>query len=214
MRRLTNIKNPIIYLITQGNLTSENYQQEESKTLQIIKFASAIDISLIQIREKNLTAKLVFELTTKAVDLTKGSKTKILVNDRADIASAAKAAGVHLTSNSIPVSLIRQNFSDDLIIGVSTHSFEKAAQARDDGADFVTFSPIFPPISKPKFSQPKGLETLREVCRKLKHFPVLALGGIQAENFRSAIDQGAHGFAGISFLNNIENLRKLNAGLR
>lgn len=202
-------KKPLLYLITKGDLTNENFVEKKTETLKIIKTAAENNISLIQIREKQLPARLVLKLTSEAVKFTQNNQTKILVNDRADIAFAAKADGVHLTSKSIPTSLIRQNFPKGFIIGVSTHSIKKAELAKKEGADFVTFSPIFPTASKAKYGEPQGLGKLSEVCEKLKKFPVIALGGIDETNYKSVLENGASGFAAIRFLNNEEDLRKL-----
>lgn len=188
---------PIIYLITEGNLTAENFGEETKKVLAIIKSAVENNISLIQIREKKLTAKLSFELTSEAAKITKNSNTKLLVNDRADIALAAKADGVHLTENSVSAEIIRRNFPKNFIIGVSTHSIESAEKAKIQGADFAAFSPIF---DSPGKGAPVGLEKLSEVCRRLKPFPVIALGGIDETNYKSVLETGASGFAAIRFL--------------
>ncbi len=194
-------------MITKGNLTDDNYEFEAGRTLAIIKSAILLNISLIQIREKNLSAKNIYQITSEAVKLTANSSANVLVNERADIAWAANADGVHLTSNSLPPEMIRRDFPADFIVGISTHTLETAQNAKIAGADFVTFSPIFPTRSKGNFSNPQGLEKLREICEKLKPFPVLALGGIGAENFQATLDYGASGFAGISFLNSREMLK-------
>ncbi len=191
----------MIYLITKGEATTANFAEKKRQIIDIIKVAVACGISHIQLREKLLPAGLLFQLTTEAVELTKHSETKLLVNDRADVAFAAKADGLHLTSTSIPTDIIRQNFPRNFIIGVSTHTLAKAQHARENGADFVTFSPIF---SK----QAKGFDELRHVCERLKPFPVIALGGIDETNYRE-VCKVTSGFAAIRFLNNADNLRKL-----
>ena len=84
------LNKPIIYLITEGKATVENFSEQKANILEIVKIASENEISLIQIREKHLPAKLVFELTAEAVKITNKTETKLLVNDRADIALAAK----------------------------------------------------------------------------------------------------------------------------
>jgi len=134
---------PILYLITEGKATVENFSKQKSRILEIIKTASKNEISLIQIREKHLSARLVFELASEAAKITNKTDTKLLINDRADIALAANADGVHLTENSISAEIIRKNFPKGFIIGVSTHSLASAEIARQQAADFVTFSPIF-----------------------------------------------------------------------
>ena len=205
------LNKPIVYLITQGRATAANFSEQKTKILEIIKTASENEISLIQIREKLLPARLVFELACEAALVTRQTETKLLVNDRADIALAAKADGVHLTENSLSAEIVRRNFPKNFIIGVSAHSLAKAEIARQQKADFATFSPIF---ASPNKDQPKGLEKLREVCKKLRDFPVIALGGIDENNFRDVLKTGASGFAAIRFLNAAENLRKLAADLR
>jgi thiamine-phosphate pyrophosphorylase len=201
-------RKPLVYLITDGEISSENFAEKSSETLEIIKKAVESEISLIQIREKQLSAKLVFELTLKAVEITKNSNTKLLVNDRADIALAADADGVHLPANSLSAEIIRANFSPDFIIGVSAHNLEEVEKAKLEGADFATFSPIFATESKAKYGAPQGIEKLREVVEAVKNFQIIALGGIDETNFQEVL-QIADGFAAIRFLNNAENLQKL-----
>jgi thiamine-phosphate pyrophosphorylase len=196
---------PLIYLITKGDMTAANYAERKKETLKIIEIAAESEIALIQIREKLLTAKLLFELTSEAARITKNSKTLLLVNDRADIALAAGANGVHLTSCSLSTEIIRRNFPKNFIIGVSAHSLENVREAKRQKADFAVFSPVF---STPNKSEPIGLETLRDVCETVKPFPVLALGGIDETNYKSVLE-AADGFAAIRFLNEAETLRKL-----
>lgn len=199
-------QSPLIYLISNGTLTTENFHRKSTETLRIIEHAVTNGISLVQIREKNLPAKFIFELTVKGAQITQNSRTKLLVNDRADIAFLAGADGVHLTSASIPTEIIRQNFPAEFIIGVSCHNLEKCLESKNEGADFVTYSPIFPTPGK---GLPKGLKELNEVCEKLKSFPVIALGGIDESNYKSVLENGASGFAAIRFLQDKRNLRKL-----
>ncbi len=195
----------IIYLITDGTISVENFSTKSLETLKIIETAVQNNVSLVQIREKNLPARLVFKLTVKAVRIAKNSNTKILVNDRADVAVAADANGVHLTSNSISTKIIRHNLPKDFIIGVSAHSLETVELAKKEGADFATLSPIF---ASPNKGKPLGLNALREVCEKVKPFPIIALGGIDATNYGEVLEI-ADGFAAIRFLNSVKNLRKL-----
>jgi len=214
------VKNPeffdqtLIYLITEGTATAQNFSEKKKQILKLIERAVSSGIHLIQIREKGLPARFVFELASEAVKIARKSKTKILVNDRADLALAANADGVHLTSNSIPTKQIRRSFPPEFIIGVSTHSIGEAQKARTGGADFVIFSPIFATPSKARYGKPKGLEKLREVCQRLRDFPVIALGGIDETNFRKVLKNGASGFAAIRFLNNAENLRFLRSEMK
>ena len=141
---------------------------------------------------------MLYELTAHAVEITRGSKTRLLVNDRVDIALAAGADGVHLTSRSLPADVVRNICGPDFLIGVSTHSLGEARAAQVAGADLVVFGPVFDTESKRAFGEPQGLDKLREVANDLGVFPVLAIGGITRENLAACIDAGASGVAGIS----------------
>jgi thiamine-phosphate pyrophosphorylase len=186
------------YLITNGSSTPKTFSSDKEHILALVQKAVGHGISMVQLREKRLTAGQVFELAAQASAVIAGSSTKLLVNDRADIAFAAGADGVHLTSTSLPVSAIRDNFRAGFIIGVSTHSLEKAENAKGEGADFITFSPIFPTQSKINYGEPQGLEKLAAVVEALNGFPVFALGGINEANYAEVLPTGAAGIAGIS----------------
>ncbi len=189
------------YLITDGSSTPETYLTDKEDILALVQKAVGHGISMVQIREKRLTAEQVFELAAQAaamVTIVGGGGTKLLVNDRAEIAFAAGADGVHLTSTSLPVSAIRDNFPAEFMIGVSTHSLEKAGTAKSEGADFITFSPIFPTQSKINYGEPQGLEKLAAVVKALNGFPIFALGGINEINYTQVLPTGAAGIAGIS----------------
>lgn len=196
---------PLIYLITKGEATAANYPAKKKEILKIIKTATELEIPLIQIREKHLSAKLLFELASEAAAVTKDSATAILVNDRADTALAAGADGVHLTAKSLSAEIVRRNFPENFIIGVSAHSLEKVREAKLQNADFAVFSPIF---YTPNKGEPLGLNALREVCEELQPFPVLGLGGIDETNYESVLKISS-GFAAIRFLSDGEDLRKL-----
>ncbi|MEZ5426080.1 MAG: thiamine phosphate synthase [Pyrinomonadaceae bacterium] len=206
MKRLPNPGRKLFYLITDGTLTSENFHSEKEKLLRFFEKAVRRKISLIQIREKKLPARLALALTKAAVRLTQKSETAVLVNDRADIALAAGADGVHLTSSAIPTEAVRRDFPEDFIIGVSTHSSAEIKIAGRQGADFATFGPVFPTPSKAEYGPVQGLEKLNRVCRELKPFPIIALGGIDRANFPVVLESEAAGLAGISFFLDEENL--------
>ena len=161
----------------------------------------AAKIDLIQIREKHLSARVLYHLSTSAVGITSKSATKLLVNDRADIAAAAGADGVHLASSSLLPDIVRRTFGAEFLIGVSTHSLEEAAAAVRSDADFVVFGPVFDTLSKRQYGEPQGLPALRRVTAKLAPFPVLALGGVTLDNAADCIHAGATGIAAIRILN-------------
>jgi thiamine-phosphate pyrophosphorylase len=207
---------PILYLITPG-ATAETTTADSPdfrKILEQISAAIAAGIDLIQIREKRLTTRVLFELAERAVELSRGTQSRILINDRADIAAGAGADGVHLTTRSIAASTIRKTFGSDFLIGTSTHSRAEARVARDGGADFAVFGPIFETTSKIDYGPPPGLETLAEVAQELNPFPLLALGGVSIENAPECLRAGASGIAGISLFADPARLKSVVESIR
>ena len=195
---------PIIYPITSGKTSPHDF----SEILRLVRAAVDAEIPLFQIREKSLPARVLYELVARATEITHGSRTRLLVNDRSDIARAAGADGVHLTTQSLPVDVVRSLFGAEFLIGVSTHSLEEARAARACGADFVVFGPVFETESKRAYGEPQGLSKLAEVARALGEFPVVAIGGITLDNVDECFHAGARGIAAIRLLNDTENLTR------
>ena len=194
---------PIIYQITNGaTRTPEDI-------LPLIEAAVSAKVPLFQIREKLLSGRVLYELLTRAVEITRGSDTRLLVNDRSDIARATGADGVHLTGQSLPADVMRKIYGPEFLIGVSTHSREEARMARVRGADFVVFGPVFATESKREFGEPQGLEKLREITSELRGFPVVAIGGITLDNVAACFEAGASGVAAIRLLNDAERISSI-----
>ena len=194
------LSKPILYLITRGasTETTTRTSPEFRQILEQVSAAVSAGLELIQLREKRLTTRVLFELTEQSAALTLGSGTRLLVNDRADVAAAAGAEGVHLTTQSIGAATIRRTFGEDFLIGVSTHSPAEAEVAKEVGADFAVFGPVFATPSKEDYGRPAGLAKLERVAKHLAPFPVLALGGVDVTNARECLRAGASGIAGIS----------------
>ena len=150
-----------------------------------------------------LSARVLYELAKRAAEITRGSSTRLLVNDRFDVARAAEADGVHLTELSLPVSVAREQCGAEFLIGVSTHSLESARRAREGGADFVVFGPVFETESKRMYGASQGLEKLQAVAAELRGFPVIAIGGVTRENMQDCFQAGASGIAGIRLFNEL-----------
>jgi thiamine-phosphate pyrophosphorylase len=205
-----NLSKPILYLITRG-ATAEattSASKEFQDILRQVSAAVAAGVQLVQLREKGLTARVLFELTARAAEITRGTSTRLLVNDRADIAAGAGADGVHLTTRSLEPEIVRKTFGADFLIGASTHSLAEATSARDGGADFVVFGPIFPTSSKEEYGPPLGVDRLAKVASELAPCPVLALGGISRENAQECLRAGASGIAGITVFSVPKNLSR------
>ena len=154
-------------------------------------------VDVVQIREKDLSTRDLMTLTKHAVEAARGTSTRIVVNDRLDVALALGAAGVHLGTQSIPAEAVRRIAPADFRVGVSCHSLEEAQAAEAARADYIVFGPIFETASKIQYGPPLGLATLRDVAAKVK-VPALALGGITVERARECLEAGAAGIAGIS----------------
>src|SRR5882762_7232174 len=147
---MLNLPKPILYLITRGATTEATSPDSEEfqNILRQVFAAVTAGIQLIKIREKQLTAQVLFELTAGVVTIVRGSSTRVLVNDRADIAASAGADGVHLTTRSLAPDIVRKTFGANFLVAASTHSLTEARVACREGADFAVFGPIFATSSK------------------------------------------------------------------
>ena len=170
--------------------------------LKKIAECAAAGVNLVQLREKDLSARALEELALKAMAAVAGSQTHLLINSRTDVALACGAHGVHLPANDLPASEVRAIFAragvSEPVIGVSTHSAAEVASAEAHGADFAVFAPVF---EKGGTASREGLEELRRICHRAEAaqppMPVLALGGITVENAQVCVAAGAAGIAGI-----------------
>jgi thiamine-phosphate pyrophosphorylase len=178
---------------------------------QKIEEVVAAGIDWVQIREKDLSARELASLTRQTVTMAgkysakRSPVVRVLVNDRLDVAIAARASGVHLGEKSLPVaeakrlvqSAVRQKAIDEsLLVGASCHSIDTAQAAQRDGADYILFGPVFATPSKAAFGEPQGLDRLVQVCRSVM-LPVLAIGGITLQSAESCLAAGAAGIAAI-----------------
>jgi thiamine-phosphate pyrophosphorylase len=200
------LSRPIVYLITQGECDGSNYVSAARQILAIAAAAVEAGVDLIQIREKQLSGKFLFDLTQNVAAITRASRTKLLVNDRLDIALAAGADGVHLASNSVRAAIVGAHVPDDFLIGVSCHSAEELAAAATGGADFAMYGPVF---ASPRKGDGVGLKPLADVCISAGEFPMIAMGGIDARNYADVLQAGATGFAAIRALNEVGSMRRI-----
>ncbi|MDA2913393.1 thiamine phosphate synthase [Acidobacteriia bacterium AH_259_A11_L15] len=180
--------------------------------LGLIERAIAAGVDLIQIRESDLATRELLALVEAAVARARGTGTRILVNDRLDVALAASADGVHLPTHGFPVADVRREYPD-LLIGASCHNLEEARRAEEGGADFVVFGPVYETPAKKPYGPPVGVEKLAEAVRAAK-IPVLALGGIKLENAGACLQAGAAGLAAISLFQTSGDLRETVRRLR
>ena len=155
---------------------------------------------LIQVREKDLPARdllrLVLELRAAAHAIG-AVRLRIVVNDRLDVALAAKATGVHLPATGLPVAAVRRKVGKRFLIGRSVHGLAEAREAEKAGADYLLFGPIFPTPSKAGLGEPQGTAALAKLVQSV-HLPVWAIGGIDPENAAQLRGTGIAGVAAIA----------------
>lgn len=220
----------LCYVTDRRSLPVANSADSIDALTRKIAQVVAAGVDWVQIREKDLTARELASLTRKSLRIAASSSaksscaTRVLVNDRLDVAIAERVAGVHLGERSLPVAeakrlvelALRERAVDEAFLGgVSCHSLEAAEAAERDGADYIFFGPIFATPSKAAFGTPQGVERLAQVCRTLP-IPVMAIGGITLENAAGCIDAGAAGIAAIRLfqdavdpIDTIQGLRQL-----
>lgn len=165
--------------------------------LDNIRRRLAEGVDWIQIREKDLTGRQLWELLQRVLELPNPNSAWIFVNGRADIAIAGGARGVHLPADSLPVGELRRIAPRGFVIGVSCHTIDELRRAESEGADFAVLGPVFTPLSKAGSFTPVGLRGLEQACRAVR-LPILALGGVTWENAAQCVAAGAAGIAGVT----------------
>jgi thiamine-phosphate pyrophosphorylase len=148
---------------------------------------------LVQLREKDLDGGPLLDLARELAREARRAGARLLVNDRIDVALAARADGVVLPADSFPTEVARRLLGPGRLVGRSTHALAEVARAAREGCDFVLFGPLFATPSKAAYGTPQGIEALRAATAP--SIPVFAVGGITADNARQAIDAGARGVA-------------------
>ncbi|HBF35201.1 TPA: thiamine phosphate synthase, partial [Candidatus Sumerlaeota bacterium] len=180
---------PLLLLITDRTAYPAPFEETIASALRG-------GVNAVMLREKDLSARELYALAVRLRMLTRDAGAQLIINDRLDVALAVEADGVHLGWRSLPLKAARAVTGNRLQIGVSTHSAEEAQQAERDGADYITFSPIFPTPSKEGLVPVQGLDGLRAATNGLL-IRCIALGGITPENTQSVCAAGAAGVAAI-----------------
>jgi len=195
-------RRPLLYYIT------DRRQLTGISLIACMERAVEWGVDFIQIREKDLPDRKLFELTRKAVSLIRGTGCKVLVNGRADIAMAAGAQGVHLPSVGLRARDIREWLPDGFLVGESIHTLRELRRACDQNVDYVLLGHVFPTESKQKYGSPLGLDFLKKICANAS-LPVFALGGMKAESIEPVLETGAVGIAGIGLFQKRAEFSKL-----
>lgn len=187
--------------------------QDRFSHRQLAELAIAGGADTIQFRDKEIPTGKLIEIAADLKELCSGSNVPLIINDRADVAMAVDADGVHLGENDLPVSVARDLLGPDKIIGASTPSIEHAVEAWSSGADYVGFGHIYATGSKRKDTPPQGTERLAAFCRAASG-PVVAIGGIEPGNAGPVLDAGTWGVAVIGSVCAADDPREAAASLR
>lgn len=196
---------PVLCLVTdRARLRSGGVEDDVGAILALIRSAAAAGIDLVQIRETGLTDRALGNLVERAVAAVRGTHTRILVNDRVDIALAHGADGVHLKGNSVPAARVREHTGADWIVGRSIHGLDEGRAAEAGGGlDYVILGTVFATPSKPG-RRPLGARLLRQAAAL--PLPVLAIGGVTRERVTEIAATGAAGVAAIGMFADLARL--------
>jgi thiamine-phosphate diphosphorylase len=191
---------PIVCLVTHGERLAGQEDAralEDALVLQAGEAARA-GVDLIQVRELEMEAGPLTRLVARIVDAVEGTRARVLVNDRLDVALAADAHGVHLRADSYPASRVRRLAPAGFLVGRSVHAAAEAATVvAEGGIDYLVFGTVFATRSKPAGHQPAGVEALARVVDAARGVPVLAIGGVTAGTMPLIAATGAAGIAAI-----------------
>ena len=183
------IPHPPLLVITDRKLTGG-----EEKLIQVVEKTLKAGCRWIMVREKDMPDNKRRQLSYEVMEIANRFNAKVMVNKSLEVALECGAQGVHLPWG-LPITEARQKLGHGKLLGVSTHSLKEALHAEREGADYITFSPVFKTVSKKDHTiVPRGVEKLREVASRVS-IPVIALGGITKENARLCIEVGATGVA-------------------
>jgi thiamine-phosphate pyrophosphorylase len=188
---------PVLCLITDRRLFGPH---GDDALIAGVANAAREGVHLVQVRERDLDGGPLMRLVSACVAAVRGTRTRILVNDRLDVALAAGAHGVHLRGDSFSAARARVLSPERFLIGRSVHSVDEAIFcANEGGLDYLIFGTVFPSASKPGGAA-AGIAVLSAVTRATR-LPVLGVGGITRERVGEVIDAGACGVAAIRMFN-------------
>jgi thiamine-phosphate pyrophosphorylase len=187
------------YLVTDSGLSKKG-------TLSDVNESIEAGCKIIQYREKDKSTKEMIDETSEIKRIC-GERAIFLVNDRIDVALAVDADGVHIGQGDMPIETARKLLGEDKIIGLTVHNVDEAIEAEKRGADYVGLGSIFDTSTKKDAGKGIGPARIREVKNAIK-VPVVAIGGINKENCRSVIENGADSLVAISAVVCSDNVKK------
>ena len=185
-------------------LVTNRYQDSLENFLEKVETACRSGVTIIQLREKNLTTNQYYQLAKQVKEITDAYQIPLIIDDRLDICLAVDAAGLHIGDDELPVSVARKVLGPEKILGVTAKTVKRALEAETSGADYLGTGAIFPTTTKEN-APITLISTLKTICQTVA-IPVVAIGGLTSENIDQLIGTGIAGVAVVRDLMQAEDI--------
>lgn len=185
-------------------LVTNRYQDSVESFLEKIETACRSGVTIVQLREKNLTTNQYYQLAKQVKEITDAYQVPLIIDDRLDVCLAVDAAGLHIGDDELPVSVARQVLGPEKILGVTAKTVKRALEAEEGGADYLGTGAIFPTTTKEN-APITLISTLKTICQRVA-IPVVAIGGLTSENIDQLIGTGIAGVAVVRDLMQAEDV--------
>ena len=185
-------------------LVTNRYQDSLESFLEKVEMACRSGVTIIQLREKNLTTNQYYQLAKQVKEITDAYQVPLIIDDRLDVCLAVDAAGLHIGDDELPVSVARKVLGSEKILGVTAKTVKRAFEAEEAGADYLGTGAIFPTTTKEN-APITLISTLKTICQTVA-IPVVAIGGLTSENIDQLIGTGIAGVAVVRDLMQAEDI--------
>ena len=185
-------------------LVTNRYHDSLERFLEKVETACRSGVTIVQLREKNLTTNQYYQLAKQVKEITDAYQVPLIIDDRLDVCLAVDAAGLHIGDDELPVSVARQVLGPDKILGVTAKTVERALEAEEGGADYLGTGAIFPTTTKEN-APITLISTLKTICQRVA-IPVVAIGGLTSENIDQLMGTGIAGVAVVRDLMQAEDI--------
>ena len=185
-------------------LVTNRYQDSVESFLAKVETACRSGVTIVQLREKNLTTNQYYQLAKQVKEITDAYQVPLIIDDRLDICLAVDAAGLHIGDDELPVSVARQVLGPEKILGVTAKTVKRALEAEEGGANYLGTGAIFPTTTKEN-APITLISTLKTICQRVA-IPVVAIGGLTSENIDQLIGTGIAGVAVVRDLMQSEDI--------
>ena len=185
-------------------LVTNRYQDSVESFLEKVETACRSGVTIVQLREKNLTTHQYYQLAKQVKEITDTYQVPLIIDDRLDICLAVDAAGLHIGDDELPVSVARKVLGSEKILGVTAKTVKRALEAEEGGADYLGTGAIFPTTTKEN-APITLISTLKTICQRVA-IPVVAIGGLTSENIEQLIGTGIAGVAVVRDLMQAEDI--------